>query len=131
MWFGKRCWWRARRSGVWRGRWASRATRSGNTWHRRSRCAWRRSRGHGRFGRKVVPRIEALLEESPRWTGGKQRLTAARLHTMLMVEGFEVGQTTVKAAVAEWKRKRRKVFVPLVYPAGDLAEWTSSRCSSS
>jgi transposase len=71
---------------------------------------------------KVVPRIEALLEESPRWTGGKQRLTAARLHTMLVVEGFEVGQTTVKAAVAEWKRKRREVFVPLVYPAGDLAE---------
>src|SRR5271168_1447110 len=71
---------------------------------------------------KVVPRIEALLEESPRWTGGKQRLTAARLHTMLVVEGFEVGQTTVKAAVAEWKRKRREVFVPLVYPPGDLAE---------
>jgi transposase len=71
---------------------------------------------------KVVPRIEALLEESPRWTGGKQRLTAARLHTMLVVEGFEVGQTTVKAAVAEWKRRRREVFVPLVYPAGDLAE---------
>jgi transposase len=71
---------------------------------------------------KVVPRIEALLEESPRWTGGKQRLTAARLHTMLVVEGFEVGQTTVKAAVAEWKRRRREVFVPLVYPPGDLAE---------
>jgi len=46
----------------------------------------------------------------------------ARLHTMLVVEGFAVGQTTVKAAVAEWKRKRREVFVPLVYPAGDLAE---------
>ena len=25
---------------------------------------------------RVGPRIEALLEESPRWTGGKQRLTA-------------------------------------------------------
>lgn len=28
----------------------------------------------------------------------------------------------VKEAVAEWKRRRREVFVPLVYPAGDLAE---------
>jgi transposase len=71
---------------------------------------------------QVGPRIEALLGESPRWTGGKQRLTAARLHTMLVVEVFSVGMTTVKEAVAEWKRRRREVFVPLVYPAGDLAE---------
>lgn len=71
---------------------------------------------------RVGPRIEALLAESPRWTGGKQRLTATRLHRMLVVEGFSVGITTVKEAVAEWKRQRREVFVPLVYPAGDLAE---------
>jgi len=71
---------------------------------------------------KVGPRSEALLTEAPRWTGGKQRLTAARLHTMLRLEGFAVGRTTVKEAVAEWKRRRREVFVPLVYPAGDLAE---------
>ena len=29
---------------------------------------------------KVDARLHALLEESPRWTGGKQRLTATRLH---------------------------------------------------
>ncbi len=71
---------------------------------------------------KVGARIEALLGESPKWTGGKQRLTATRLHAMVVSEGFEVGVTTVKDAVAEWKRRRREVFVPLVYPAGDLAE---------
>jgi len=71
---------------------------------------------------KVGPRLEALLAESPRWTGGKQRLTATRLHAMLVTEGFTVGITTVKEAVAEWKRRRREVFVPLVYPAGDLAQ---------
>jgi transposase len=71
---------------------------------------------------KVGPRLEALLAESPQWTGGKQRLTATRLHAMLVTEGFTVGVTTVKEAVAEWKRRRREVFVPLVYPAGDLAE---------
>jgi transposase len=71
---------------------------------------------------KVRARLEALLADSPQWTGGKQRLTAARLHGMLVEEGFKVGVTTVRDAVAEWKRQRREVFVPLVYPAGDLAE---------
>lgn len=71
---------------------------------------------------KVGARLEALLAESPHWTGGKQRLTATRLHAMLVTEGYSVGVTTVKEAVAEWKRRRREVFVPLVYPAGDLAE---------
>lgn len=71
---------------------------------------------------KVESRLLALLEESPRWTGGKQRLTATRLHQMLVAEGFTVGATVVKQAVAEWKRKRREVFVPLVYTPGELAE---------
>jgi transposase len=71
---------------------------------------------------KVGPRIDALLAESPRWTGGKQRLTATRLHAMLVTEGFTVGVTTVKEAVAEWKRRRREVFVPLVYSPGELAQ---------
>jgi transposase len=30
--------------------------------------------------------------------------------------------TVVKDAVAEWKRQRREVFVPLTYRPGDLAE---------
>jgi len=71
---------------------------------------------------KVEARLHALLADSPRWTGGKQQLTATRLHQMLVAEGHEVGVTLVKAAVAEWKRKRREVFVPLVYAPGELAE---------
>lgn len=71
---------------------------------------------------KVGARIEAILGDAPRWTGGKQRLTATRLHGMLRAEGLEVGVTLVKDAVAEWKRRRREVFVPLVYHPGDLAE---------
>lgn len=70
----------------------------------------------------VGGRLEAILGESPRWTGGKQRLTATRLHQMLVAEGLQVGVTTVKEAVVEWKRRRREVFVPLVYHPGDLAE---------
>jgi hypothetical protein len=40
---------------------------------------------------RVRPRLEALLDEAPRWTGGKQRLTAARLHRLLVDEGAQVG----------------------------------------
>ena len=71
---------------------------------------------------KVGPRIEALLTESKKWTGGKQRLTATRLHELLVAEGHAVGATLVKDAVAEWKRQRREVYVPLTYRPGDLAE---------
>jgi transposase len=67
-------------------------------------------------------RLHALLDEAPRWTGGKQRLTAARLHRMLHGEGIVVGETVVKDIVREWKRQRQEVFVPLEYRAGDLAE---------
>ena len=70
----------------------------------------------------VAARVEALLAESGRWTGGKQRLTATRLHALLVAEGHAVGVTVVKDAVAEWKRQRREVFVPLTYRPGDLAE---------
>ena len=70
----------------------------------------------------VAERVQALLAESVRWTGGKQRLTATRLHALLLAEGKRVGVTVVKDAVAEWKRQRREVFVPLTYRPGDLAE---------
>jgi transposase len=70
----------------------------------------------------VGPRIETLLAESVQWTGGKQRLTATRLHGLLRAEGHAVGVTVVKEAVAEWKRQRREVMIPLTYRAGDLAE---------
>ena len=52
--------------------------------------------------------------------GGKQRLTATRLHALLVAERHAVGVRAVKAAVAEWKRQRRDVFVPLTYRPGDI-----------
>jgi transposase len=71
---------------------------------------------------KVGARLEALLTESAAWTGAKQQLTATRLHALLVGEGHRVGVTLVKEAVAEWRRQRREVFVPLTYRPGDLAE---------
>ncbi len=71
---------------------------------------------------RVWPRLEQLLEEAPRWTGGKQRLTAARLHQLLAAESYLVSDRVVREMVAEWKRRREEVFVPLVYKPGDLGE---------
>jgi transposase len=70
----------------------------------------------------VRPRALEILEDSKRWTAGKQRLTAARLYTMLSSDGFDVGYTVVKDIVREWKRQRKEVFVPLVYKPGDSAQ---------
>jgi hypothetical protein len=63
--------------------------------------------------------VQTLLAESKQWTEGKQRLTATRLHGLLVAEGLGVGVIVVKEAVAEWKRERREVFVPLTYRPGD------------
>ena len=70
----------------------------------------------------IGPRVDAVLAASAQWTGGKQQLTATRLHELLVAEGHRVGVTLVKEAVAERKRQRREVFVPLTYRPGDLAE---------
>ncbi len=71
---------------------------------------------------KVAARVDTLLTESRQWTGGKQRLTATRLHGLVVAEGHQVGVTVIRAAMAEWQRQRREVFVPLTYRPGDLAE---------
>jgi transposase len=71
---------------------------------------------------KVEARIAEVLADSKQWTGGKQRLTATRLHELLVAGGHHVGVTLVRAAVAEWRRQRREVYVPLTYRPGDLAE---------
>jgi len=78
----------------------------------RPRPVWDRVRG----------RILEILEDSPRWTAGKQRLTAARLHDMLREENIACSYPVVRRIVWEWKRSRREVFIPLLYEAGDLAE---------
>jgi transposase len=71
---------------------------------------------------RVRARLDELLAGSKDWTQGKQRLTATQLHRMVVAEGHAVGATVVKEYVAEWKRRRREVFVPLDYPPADLGE---------
>lgn len=83
----------------------------------------RRSAARSAPVREVVePRLEALLARTAPATGGKQRLTATRLHRLLISDGLRVGVTLVKELVAERKRRAQEVFVPLVYKPGDLGE---------
>lgn len=68
------------------------------------------------------PRMDALLAEWAGRTGGKHQITAQRLHRQLAEEGVAVSARTVRAYLAEKKRKSAEVFVPLVHRAGDEAQ---------
>lgn len=71
---------------------------------------------------RVRDRLDQLLEEWDQRTTSKQRLTARRLHAQLVQEGYQVGESTVRGYVREWKRERAETFVPLVHRAGDEAQ---------
>ncbi len=122
MSFVTKCWWTAARSGRSPRSLGFRGSRSANT--SRGAAPIRREAGPRRrpVWEKVGPRIDALLAASKDWTGGKQQLTATRLHELLIGEGHRVGASLVKAAVAEWKRQRREVFVSLTYRPGESRE---------
>src|SRR5439155_1090259 len=48
-------------------------------------------------GDAVIPRIEASLADSPRWTGGKQRLSATRLQEMRRAAADRIRQSEVRS----------------------------------
>ena len=43
-------------------------------------------------------------------------------HQQLLGEGYQVGSTTVRAYLAEQRRARQEVYLPLVWRAGDAAQ---------
>jgi len=71
---------------------------------------------------KVSPRIEELLKEWKDKQTPKQRITGTKIHERLVEEGYQVGSTTVRAYLAEKKRKAAEVYVPLVHRPGDEAQ---------
>jgi len=70
----------------------------------------------------VAPRLEALMDEWSLRTTRKQRVTGSRLHRALREEGFEVGLTTVREWLAEHRRQRAEVYIPLVHRPGEEAQ---------
>jgi transposase len=51
------------------------------------------------------PRLDDLLEQWSDRSTRKQRITGTRLHRQLVQEGYEVGETTVRALFREWQRR--------------------------
>jgi len=70
----------------------------------------------------VEPRMRALLDDWSTRTTAKQHVTATALHRALVLEGHAVGLTTVRVWLAEQKRSKREVFVPLQHHPGQMAE---------
>lgn len=71
---------------------------------------------------KVAPRLEELMEAWSSRTTRKQRITGTRLYRQLCEDGFEVGVTTVRAWLREWRRQRSEVYIPLVHRPGEEAQ---------
>jgi len=86
MSFDTKCWWRADAATVARSlglarvtvrKYVDQAAPGGNPRRASASAVWD----------AVADRVQTLLAESVRWTGGKQRLTATRLHELLLAEG--------------------------------------------
>ena len=71
---------------------------------------------------EVRERIDEILLEWGRRTTPKQRITGTLVHQQLQGEGYQVGSTTVHAYLAEKRRARQEVYLPLVWRAGDAAQ---------
>ena len=71
---------------------------------------------------EVRGRIDAIVEEWEPRTTRKQRLTGTLVHKKLREEGYQVGSTTVRDYLAEKRRQKQEVFIPLVWRAGDAAQ---------
>lgn len=70
----------------------------------------------------VRVRIDELVQEWGLRTTPKQRVTGTLVHQQLLAEGYQVGSTTVRAYLAEQRRARQEVYVPLVWRPGDAAQ---------
>ena len=71
---------------------------------------------------KVHERIDEILEEWSTRTTDNQRVTGTLVHRQLRAEGYEVGSTTVRSYLAEPRRQRQEVYVPLSWRPGDAAQ---------
>lgn len=71
---------------------------------------------------QIAEPVHELLESWSERTTAKQRITVPLVHAELRKQGFEVGLTTVRLVVKEWKRQRAESFVPLVYRPGEVAQ---------
>jgi len=65
-----------------------------------------------------LERIRQIIKDDKQFPR-KQRHTAKRIFDCLRAEGYTGGETQVKKAVREIKRKNREVFMPLLHRPGE------------
>jgi len=65
-------------------------------------------------------KAQALLA-GKHWTA-KQRPTSRRIAELLKLDGVTASARTVRRILSEENRKKKEVFIPLIYAPGDLAE---------
>ena len=71
---------------------------------------------------EVSTRIDEIMQQWGTRTTPKQRITGTLVHEQLLREGYQVGSTTVRVYLAEKRRQRQEVDVPLVWRPGDAAQ---------
>jgi len=94
-------------------------------------CSRPKSKHHKKPNSKFTPEVEQrfwelihIAEEKDRILGrNKQTLTAAHLHRVLVREGYDIGETTVKVHFREYKQAHPECFIKQYYEYGDRAEF--------
>lgn len=87
---------------------------------------WDRKPGSGRksvISDEVDRFIDACLAEDERENLRKQKHTAKRIHDRIEKElGIEIGESTIRTAVAKKRVKQKPVFIPLAFDPGEAMQ---------
>lgn len=70
----------------------------------------------------VKDRIEQICLDWKNKTTQKQRITGTRVHRQLLLEGYQVGITTVRNYLREKRRLEAEVYIPLIHPPAESAQ---------
>ncbi len=70
----------------------------------------------------IGPRIDELLEEWKARSNKKHRITSPRIHRQLLEDGYQAAERTVRAYLAEKRREKAEVYIPLVHRPGEEAQ---------
>lgn len=87
---------------------------------------WDRKPGSGRrsvISDEVDRFIDACLAEDEHENLRKQKHTAKRIHDRIKKElGIEIGESTIRTAVAKKREKQKPVFIPLAFDPGEAIQ---------
>jgi transposase len=77
---------------------------------------------------KVDERLRGILKEEERkdrllGPGHKQKLSNRQIHKKLVLEGFDVSEGTINAALAGIRKRQREVYIRQEYDFGDRLEY--------